>query len=330
MEKFSELTEAIGGKVDAEAGIVRGVRILGRVSKNGRRSSDKAMESCCRLYADRKVHINHQRDSKGERQFETIFAEVKNPVIKGDYIEGDLQYLTKHPVAPQFSEAAEKFPRSFGLSHHAEGTTKREGKDTIVEDVTAVHSVDLVADPATNNGLFESVAPQYPDAAPEMSGDEQAQAKAACQQMAIAILSGPGTKEEKLEKLSKLLDMTDTPSEGEGEAKESQDMKPEDVTNAINEAITGAVKPLKESIDTQAATIAAQALQLKCHNAGIVPTKELLESFKDKDEAFITTKLTEMAAEQAKEGKGKPGNPPAAGAGNYERIKKELGVKRGE
>lgn len=333
--KFSELTEAIGGKVDATAGIVRGVRILGRTSKNGRRYSDKALESACRLYSDCKVHINHQREEKGERQFETIFAEIKNPVVKGDFVEGDLHYLTKHPIAPQFSEAAEKFPKSFGLSHHAEGTTKREGKDTIVEDVTAVHSVDLVSDPATNNGLFESVAPQYPDA-PLMDSDQESAAKAAVGTLLHAAYDEATNEQEFLDKCKALWNLRGAEDEGKPtDAKESIEMKPEDVTKLIETKLAEVTKPLTDKVAllestnaSQAVAMAADKLKLLCLESGIRPTAELLESFKDKDAAFIESKLAEMVKELP--ASHRPANPPAAStSGNYERVKKELGVNRG-
>lgn len=320
MAKFSELIEAIGGKVDAEAGIIRGVRILGRTSRNGRRYSDKALESAARLYDGRKVNVNHIREGKGERPLQDAFGEIRNPVVKGDFVEGDLHYLTKHSLAPVIAEAAQKFPKSFGLSHHAEGETRREGKDTIVEDVTAVHSVDLVSDPATNNGLFESVAPQY--AEPEQAAVSP-QIQDAASQIAVHLFASDKSDEQVMKDLMalrRIIKGQDSAMEAEPdeedeseETKESVAMKPEDIAAQIQEA----VKPLKESLDSQAATLAAQALELKCHRSGVAPTKELLESFAGKDAAFIDGKLAEMAKE-LKEASGKPGKNPPANTGTFD------------
>ena len=47
----------------------------------------------------------------------------------------------------------------------ASGRTRQERGRTIVEQITAVHSVDLVSDPATTSGLFESVG--HPSRAPD-------------------------------------------------------------------------------------------------------------------------------------------------------------------
>jgi hypothetical protein len=43
-----------------------------------------------------------------------------------------------------------------GLSHNVEARTSRHDGQTIVEQILRVNSVDLVADPATTRGLFES------------------------------------------------------------------------------------------------------------------------------------------------------------------------------
>lgn len=333
MTKLVEFFESSLDKIDAPAGIVRDVRILGRVSKNGRRYSDKAIESAAKLYDGRKVNVNHIREGKGDRPFQDFFGEIRNVRMMEGEVRGDLHYLTTHDQAAKFAEAAQKFPRSFGLSHHAEGVTKRDGKETIVEDVTAVVSVDLVSDPASNSGLFESVAPQYADANPGEGGaGVDPRVQDAASQIAVYLFGSDKSDEQVMKELMLLRriikggeadpemddEEADTEMEGEGnpkkpfpkkDTKESV-MKPEEITKLVADGIEAAVKPLKESLDGQAATIAAQALQLKCHNSGVTPTAELLESFKGKDAAFIDGKLAEMAAEQLKEGK-KPANAPA-------------------
>lgn len=69
-------------------------------------------------------------------------------------------------------EAAQRNPRRFGLSHHAEGrVVQRQGK-SVVESIESVKSVDLVQSPATNQGLFESQA-----AGPAIDATESTDAK---------------------------------------------------------------------------------------------------------------------------------------------------------
>lgn len=155
-----KLAEAVYGdslKVDRETGVIRGVKILGSVSKNGRTYTEKAMREAATLYEGRKVNIDHMMREGAERPFRDVFGELRNVSLKEGGVYGDLHFLKSHPLAEQVCEAAERFPTQFGLSHDAEGRTSRQGGKLIVESVIAVHSVDLVNTPATNAGLFESV-----------------------------------------------------------------------------------------------------------------------------------------------------------------------------
>lgn len=155
-----KLAESVYGdalKVDREAGVIRGVKILGKESKNGRTYSDRAMQQAATLYEGRKVNIDHMMREGAERPFRDVFGELRNVSLKEGAVYGDLHFLKSHPLAEQVCEAAERFPTQFGLSHDAEGRTARQNGKLIVESVIAVHSVDLVNTPATNAGLFESV-----------------------------------------------------------------------------------------------------------------------------------------------------------------------------
>jgi hypothetical protein len=62
-----------------------------------------------------------------------------------------------------------------GFSHNVEARTARRGNRVVVEAITRVQSVDLVADPATTRGLFES------------QGGEQAAAEAAAAPRALTL-----------------------------------------------------------------------------------------------------------------------------------------------
>lgn len=159
--KLAKITEAVCGspsKVDREAGVISGVKILGKESKNGREYTDAAMEEAARLYEGAKVNIDHRRENpKAERGFLEGFGELRNVTRKSDGVFGDLHFLKSHPAADAVCESAERFPNQFGLSHDADGeVANRDGK-WIVESVKQVHSVDVVGRPATNAGIFESI-----------------------------------------------------------------------------------------------------------------------------------------------------------------------------
>jgi hypothetical protein len=50
---------------------------------------------------------------------------------------------------------AEHAPQNVGMSHNVLARTTNDGGETVVEAITKVQSIDLVADPATTSGLYE-------------------------------------------------------------------------------------------------------------------------------------------------------------------------------
>jgi hypothetical protein len=66
-----------------------------------------------------------------------------------------LHFNPKHPVAEQLAWDAENNPRNVGFSHNVLARLSRDGDASVVEAITHVQSVDLVADPAATQGLFE-------------------------------------------------------------------------------------------------------------------------------------------------------------------------------
>ncbi|MFH1605125.1 MAG: hypothetical protein ABIH03_14610, partial [Pseudomonadota bacterium] len=146
-------------RVDKDAGVIRGVRILGAESRNGRTYTLEAIRGAVGLYEGQNVNYDHP--PKGapdqERQFGDRAGWLRNVREIGGGLSGDLHYLKSDPRADKLCEAAERRPESFGLSHNAEGrVVKKDGK-TLVEEITRVRSVDVVADPATTRSLFESI-----------------------------------------------------------------------------------------------------------------------------------------------------------------------------
>ena len=63
--------------------------------------------------------------------------------------------IPKHALAEQLIWDAEHNPRNVGFSHNVQARLTREADATVVEEITRVQSVDLVADPASTQGLFE-------------------------------------------------------------------------------------------------------------------------------------------------------------------------------
>lgn len=156
VERLQERVTA-GGllSVDAKAGVVRGVRILGPESANGRRYSEAAIRGAARLYEGLHVNLGHHTQG-GERPVTTRIGWLEAVRFSDGGLRGDLHLLTSHPHATVVLEAAERRPDLFGLSHDAEGRARRKDGTLLVEEITAVRSVDVVCDPATTRSLFES------------------------------------------------------------------------------------------------------------------------------------------------------------------------------
>jgi len=151
-------------KVDRDAGVIRGVRIIGAESLNGRTYSPQAIRDAAKHYEGVSCNIDHSSDNRdanggsSERSIRDFFGNFREVTCTDTEATGDLHYLKSHPLAEQICEAAERMPNNFGLSHVATGVAEEvsEGR-IVVESISEVSSVDLVTRPATNKGLFESI-----------------------------------------------------------------------------------------------------------------------------------------------------------------------------
>jgi hypothetical protein len=153
---------AIGGALDKEQHVIRGVKLLGLESKNGRTYLPTAARNALRMYEGAKINVNHPKGSPSSpRDYQDRLGTARNVEFReGLGIYGDLHYNPAHPVAAQLEYDAQHSPESVGLSHNVEArTSKRDGK-TVVESIVRVQSVDLVADPATTGGLYEHEEPE--------------------------------------------------------------------------------------------------------------------------------------------------------------------------
>lgn len=145
-------------RVDREAGIIRGVKLLGVASRNGRRYRESALADAASLYEGAKVNINHPKGHPlSPRDYQDRLGVVRGVAFRaGEGLFGDLHFNPKHALSEQLMWDAEHAPQNVGMSHNVLARTSRSGNDTVVEAITKVQSIDLVADPATTAGLFES------------------------------------------------------------------------------------------------------------------------------------------------------------------------------
>jgi hypothetical protein len=160
---FLEYAAIGNGRVDRSANVVRGVKIVGTSSRNRREYPIDTLRQAIPMYEGAKVYFDHQSNSRSNdpRGYAEQFGTLRGIRAEADGLYGDLHYNPKHRLAEQFAYDAEHSPNSVGLSHNimAESGVNASGT-TVAKKIRKVQSVDLVTDPATTGGLFESVGGQ--------------------------------------------------------------------------------------------------------------------------------------------------------------------------
>lgn len=168
-------------RVDRAAGVIRDVKILGLESRNGRTYRPEALAAAAGLYEGAKVNVNHPKGPPlGPRDYQDRIGLLRNVVAReAEGLFGDFHFNPAHALAGQLAWDAEHAPENVGLSHNVVARVSRDGPRQVVEAIERVQSVDLVADPATTRGLFESEEPPPADEAAQLR-DELARLKSAC------------------------------------------------------------------------------------------------------------------------------------------------------
>lgn len=261
--------------VDAEAGIVRNVKIIGFESLNGRYYLPAALRSATHLYEGAKVNFDHPDKPTDARKYEDRFGVLRNVrFVEGSGVFGDLHYNPAHSLASQFAWDAENVPENLGLSHNAtlriSGKKDNQGR-AVIEQIVSVKSVDVVSDPATTQSLFESLNTE--NEMPTKENNEPGDmAYKAMRDKIEAIENSGKTGAEKMMMMRKLMGMMKTEKK-EGEAAEADFVgdqgngvstkKPYmgEETEGISELVD-AVKGLTKVVESQQAeTNAATLLQ---------------------------------------------------------------------
>ena len=151
-------------RVDRAEGVIHGVKILGLRSRNGRVYLPEALSQAAPLYEGAKVNLNHPKGHAHQpRDYQDRIGSIHNVELRdGEGLFANFHFNPKHAQAEQHAWDAEHAPGNVGISHHVQARTARRGEELVVEAITRVESVDLVADPATTRGLFEGNAKGEP------------------------------------------------------------------------------------------------------------------------------------------------------------------------
>jgi len=156
--KISILGNLSESTVDKENSIIKNVALLSTQSANNREYTESCLESSKPLFEGVKSYVNHQhpKERGNSRDFRDIIGGYSNIRVEEGKVYGDLQLIeSEHKI--KILSMAESMPDLAGNSIQAMGKYHRKDGKEIVEELTKIHSVDLVTNPATTGGLFESI-----------------------------------------------------------------------------------------------------------------------------------------------------------------------------
>src|SRR5690606_38992070 len=99
-------------RVDRANHVIRGVKIIGFESVNGRSYSKAALQQAIGLYEGIKVNVNHPPRGleSAPRSYADRLGVLRNVKLEKDGLRGDLHYNPKHPLAEQLLWDAENAP----------------------------------------------------------------------------------------------------------------------------------------------------------------------------------------------------------------------------
>lgn len=154
-------------QVDRDQRVVRNVSLLGRQSRNNRTYTRQAMREAADLHEDVGIYLDHptrseERERGGVRSVRDLAGRVTRATVESDRVKGDIQALEGNE-GDKLLAIAEQMPGVAGFSHRATGKVKAGDDGDIVENIESVAGADVVTDPATVNGLFESIRDEETD-----------------------------------------------------------------------------------------------------------------------------------------------------------------------
>lgn len=154
MDKFTEVVETSFCEFDEETSTIKNVALLGRVSRNGRTYSDKSFEDASAVFEGAPCFLDHPdpKTNQKVRSYVGRFSGIHEDTSTGKMRAARFEIINKDHLPFLKSLVEKQVKRGVGLSINASGVLKNK----VVERIHACSSIDLVAHPATNSGLFES------------------------------------------------------------------------------------------------------------------------------------------------------------------------------
>ena len=155
--------------------IVRGVRVLNEVSKNGGTYSRRARESAARMCSRLPLAIEHT-NANGDRHYLDRVGQLREGRLTPEgAVDADMWINRGHQSSQQIVTDAKHFPENINLSVELPpdgwiGEDKRHmGGGYVVEDITRMDDVSIVARGGTTNTLYEGHRPKVEPDEDDMS-----------------------------------------------------------------------------------------------------------------------------------------------------------------
>ena len=250
-------------KIDAEAGVIRGVSLItvGPALGHGVAIDRKTLEqvkTAAELYTGGlKVKLDHSGGA-GD-----IIGYIDTMRIEGDKLLGDLHLLQSSPHRTYILEIAQRIPDTFGLSIAFSGPSEvGSDKKTILQRCSEIYSVDLVSEPAANpDGFFsrklkelESVMPKNePSGTPQNNNPMNEDDKKSIGGMIESAMMAMNDRLSKLESAMAPAVEVEVEKDKVAEMKAKNDM----ITNAANEGALAAIREFSKQFGAPAAPVAS-------------------------------------------------------------------------
>lgn len=270
--------EMTAGKVErvGKGAIVRDCRLNSNTSLNGTIYPQPVYREAKALYEDAKVYADHFEGdapswySSSPRKTKSICGRIKNVREHPDGgLMGDFHVL---PSAMHIVDNIEFDPKWAGFSHSVWCEVADKPTDNgmeVVTKITRVESVDLVAEPATTRGMFESVNPEHRRS--DMAVQDDKGSTNSAERLIESYAASIKEKDAEVAKLRESVGKKDaeitaltaavTDLKAKNAASEKRAQDAEDATNGakIESALTGLAEPVAKSLRESAKALKPDA-----------------------------------------------------------------------
>jgi hypothetical protein len=115
-------------RIDRDAGVIFGVKIIGCDSRNGRHYPNDTLRQAIPLYENSKVNLDHpDGDPRKSRSYHARFGMIRNVHLReNEGLYADFWFNPRHTIAEQLLWDAEHAPDNVGFSHNVEAVVKRQ------------------------------------------------------------------------------------------------------------------------------------------------------------------------------------------------------------